>query len=152
MTAFPDFCPFALWDPSPNAFSDRSGVSVQGIDCHVEAGSEAATDAWFANPGSQVSASFSIAKDGTIRQHVKLSQAAWANGVVESGNTMPAWLAAYAATGADVNNPTVNIEHEGQPGDVMPEAQYQATIKLQAWLCQTFGIPVDGDHIFGHYR
>ena len=140
-----DLYPSATFSQSPNCWTGRNGYSPLAIVCHIEDGTEAGTDAWFSNPASQVSAHFSIDKGGTVRQHVKLGDSAWANGIIETGNTIPA-----SFPSVNPNYWTVSIEHEGKPGDVFPDAQYQASRKLIGWLCDEFGIPKDTAHIFGH--
>lgn len=132
------------WVGSPN-FSSRDGRKAIAIVDHIMQGTLAGTTSWFNNTASQVSAHFGVGKDGTVVQYVKVEDRAWANGIVKA----PAWK---LYDGTNPNAYTVSIEHEGNTGEPMPEAQYQATLELHKHLIETLGIPVDEDHIIGHNR
>lgn len=138
--------PNMIWVPSPNCSLSSKKLKTIAIVDHIMSGTLAGTDAWFANPASQVSSHFGVGKNGEIHQYVDLGNPAWANGSVNK----PDWPLLIA--GVNPNYYTVSIEHEGQSGDVMPEAQYQATLALHRWLIKTLGIPVTRDNIIGHYR
>lgn len=137
--------PDIKWVPSPN-FSSPQGVRHIAIVDHIMAGTLAGTDSWFANPASQVSSHFGVGKNGETHQYVDLKNAAWANGVV----ARPNWP--LLIPGVNPNYYTVSIEHEGYSGDVMPEAQYQASLALHRWLIELLGLGVTRDTIIGHYR
>lgn len=130
----------------PRGTSGRNGRKVIAIVDHIMSGTLAGTDSWFQNPASQASAHFGVGKNGDIRQYVDINNVAWANG----GVNKPSWP--LLITGVNPNYYTVSIEHEGQSGDVMPEAQYQATLALHRWLCDVFGIAPGPDTVIGHYR
>lgn len=53
--------------------------------------------------------------------------------------------------GTNPNQYTIGIEHEGLDG-ALTKAQYQASLWLHQQLIKRHGIPVDRDHIIGHYR
>jgi len=137
--------PTIAWKGSPN-FNSRNGYKTLAIVEHIMAGTLTGTDSWFANPASKVSSHFGVGKNGAIHQYVELENSAWANGSVNNPN----WP--LLISGVNPNYYTVSIEHEGESGDVMPEAQYQATLALHQWLIATLGIPVTRDTIIGHYR
>lgn len=137
--------PTILWKGSPN-YSSPKGYKILAIVDHIMAGTLAGTDSWFANPASKVSSHFGVGKNGEIHQYVDLKNPAWANG----GVNKPAWP--LLIQGVNPNYYTVSIEHEGNSGDVMTEAQYLATLALHRWLIETLGIPVTRDNIIGHYR
>ena len=137
--------PNIIWIGSPN-FSSPMGYKIIAIVNHIMSGTLTGTDSWFANPASKVSSHFGVGKNGEIHQYVNLDNPAWANGVVNNPN----WP--LLQNGVNPNYYTVSIEHEGESGDVMPEAQYQATLALHRWLIETLGIPVTRDNIIGHYR
>lgn len=137
--------PTIIWIGSPN-FSSPMGYKVIAIVNHIMSGTLTGTDSWFANPASKASSHFGVGKKGEIHQYVNLDNPAWANGVVN----YPNWP--LLQNGVNPNYYTVSIEHEGESGDVMPEAQYQATLALHRWLIGTLGIPVTRDSIIGHYR
>lgn len=140
------------WVGSPNHWDGRDGNQVIAICDHIMQGTMESTRGWFNNPDSQVSAHFGVAEDGRIHQYVSLENAAWANGIAENIDQGIPWLVSAVANKVNENNLTVSIEHEGDTGDVMPEAQYQSTLALHRWLIGLYGVPVDRDHIIGHYQ
>lgn len=87
-------------------------------------GSLAGTDAWFNNPSAQVSAHYGVGLDGSLHQYVRLTDTAWANGVLEVGNTWP------GPAGINPNALSVSIETEdrGDPAQAVTEAEYQSTL------------------------
>ena len=142
--------PKIIWKGSPNfgiprGTKGRNGNKVIAIVDHIMQGTSAGTASWFANPASQASSHFGVGKDGVIHQYVELGDVAWANGLVAK----PDWS---LYKNFNPNYYTVSIEHEGYAGDVMPEAQYEATLALHRWLIAELGIPVTRDNIIGHYR
>lgn len=156
--------PGAIWDPSPNfgypqGSPGRNGHPVLAIVHHIESGSESATDGWFENPASEVSAHYSVAKDGTVRQHVQEADAAWGNGID--------FAQGYASYKSDLSVPlikqcwdtllspnlvTISIEHEGKPGDTMPETQYQASLALTKALFAHYHLPLVKTSLLGHFQ
>lgn len=145
-------CPFAEWRGDgvkfgyPEGTHGRQGLPVFAIVNHIMQGTLAGTDSHFKNPATRASTHFGVGKTGKIYQWVDEGDAAWGNGDVKE----PSW-AFLPPQGISPNLVTISIEHEGNSGDVMPEAQYQATFKLQAYLVQKYGIVPDWQHIIGHY-
>lgn len=83
-----DFTPGSfVWVDSPN-FNDRpEGTVVDTIVLHHTASASlSGTVRWFENPASQVSAHFTIGKDGTIVQHVSTFKRAWHAGASRDMN------------------------------------------------------------------
>ena len=138
--------PNIKWIGSPHFSVASKKLKTIAIVNHIMQGTLTGTDSWFANPASIVSSHFGVGKNGEIHQYVSLDNPAWANG----GVNKPDWP--LLVQGVNPNYYTVSIEHEGYTGDVMPEAQYQATLALHRWLIETLGIPVTRDSIIGHYR
>ena len=136
------------WIGSPNYVEGRKGCMPLAIIDHVMCGSEEGTDEWFQNPASQVSAHFGVAKDGRIHQYVKEEDTAWANGRMDSPDTE--WLENFP--NVNPNLWTISIEHEGQPNEPLTTEQEVASIELHRYLCINWNIPVDLEHITGHYR
>lgn len=136
--------PIEEWSPSPN-FSSREGRKIIAIVNHITAGSFPGCLSWMQNPVSQASAHYLVTKSGRIIQMVKEGDKAWHAGAVNK----PTWS---LYDGTNPNLYTLGIEHEGQPGDVMPEEQYQATLFLHKELTAKYGMPIDTEHIIGHYR
>ncbi len=89
-------------------------------------GSLAGTDSWFANPLSQVSAHYGVGLNGEIHQYVALSDGAWANGILEFGNTWP------GPAGVNPNYLTVSIETEdkGSAGTSVSDDEYNSVLQV----------------------
>jgi len=133
------------WAGTPNYSTDRAGKKIMAIVDHITAGSYPGCLNWLQNPQARASAHYLITKAGQIFQLVKDEDTAWHAGIVNKPN----WS---LYDGTNPNKCTIGIEHEGQPGDVFTEAQYQATLWLHKELIRKWGVPVDNDHIIGHYR
>lgn len=122
------------------------------IVMHIMQGTLLGTDSHFNNPKVDASTHFGIGKDGTIHQYVSLEHGAWGNGRVQNGS----WSILSQFPGVNPNLYTISIEHEGthpEPGFYQfTDAQYDADIKLVAWICDLYGIPCDRDHVIGHYQ
>ena len=136
--------PIEEWNPSPN-FSSRDGRKIIAIVDHITQGAFPGCLDWLRNPVSQASATYIVTKTGRIIQLVKEGDKAWANGIVNKPN----WS---LYDGTNPNLYTLSIEHEGQSGEPLTEAQYQSTLFLHKELTLKYGIPIDTDHIIGHYR
>jgi N-acetyl-anhydromuramyl-L-alanine amidase AmpD len=89
----------------------------------------------FQDPARAVSSHYVVrSADGHIAQCVREHDVAW-----HAGN----W---------DYNTRSIGIEHEGwvdQP-EYFTDAMYEASAKLTAAVCATYGIPTDRNHILGH--
>lgn len=89
-------------------------------------GSLAGCDSWFAQSASQVSAHYGVGLRGDVHQYVSLADGAWANGVLEAGNTWP------GPAGVNPNYLTVSIETEDNGSNLTPvsDAQYAAVLAV----------------------
>ncbi|MBW8851355.1 MAG: N-acetylmuramoyl-L-alanine amidase [Xanthomonadales bacterium] len=86
---------------------------------------------WFKNPAAKVSAHYVIGQDGTIVQMVAHNDVAWHAGAA--------------------NGTSIGIEHVANTRGLAPTAaQMCASAALVTWLCDTYGIPADRQHILGH--
>lgn len=132
------------WSASPN-FSSRKGRTPIAVVDHITAGLMPGTLSWMKNPQAQASAHYLVTKDGEIFQMVKDEDAAWHAGAVAN----PDWS---LYDGTNPNRYTLGIEHECISGGELTEAQYQATLWLHRQLIAKWGIPIDQEHIIGHYR
>lgn len=151
--------PMTILD-SPNRDGYHGTRRVEALVLHITQGTD--SRGWLTSTASQVSANYLIERDGTIYQIVPPDHDAWANGKVQSPDTSNAliarWLTERDANGKPINfnQRTISIEHEGMSSDnlggSLTPAQITATIALQAWLCATFGIAPDEEHILGHYQ
>lgn len=132
--------------PSPNYKTGRGNFVPEVIVLHIMAGSLSGTDSWFSNPVSQVSSHFGVGFNGEVHQYVKGEDTAWGNGIVNLPNYK------LYKPGVNPNLYTVSIEHEGYDLTAAPENQLKATVELIQFLSKTYNIPIDRDHIIGHYQ
>jgi N-acetyl-anhydromuramyl-L-alanine amidase AmpD len=114
--------PQAHWTPAhANNFSTAKNTP-KFIVAHVICGSWTGCRSWFQNPAAQVSAHFSISKQGEVNQHVDTDQTAYAQ---------MAW-----------NQEAISIEHEGYPGDHLTLKQIAALDALLTWIHANYNIPL----------
>jgi hypothetical protein len=122
------------WIPSPN-FNDRpASDAIDTVVWHHTAGrSDArATARYFQNPASQVSSHYIVDRTGYIVRCVPDAKRSW-----------------HAGRSAFEGKPNVNhysigieISNVGDNVDPYPNAQVESIIRLTAWLCKTYDIPV----------
>ncbi len=131
----------ALWtQASTSNFSvGRSGGGrPRFVVIHTMQGSYAGTISWFRNPAARVSAHYNVrSSDGQITQMVRDSDTGW-----HAGNSY-------------YNANSIGIEHEGfvaDPGRWYTTAMYTASARLVRALCDRYNIPIDRQHIIGHYQ
>lgn len=130
--------------PSPN-FAGRTG-KPELIVIHIMAGTLAGTDSWFASPASQVSAHYGIGVNGEIHQYVQEKDKAW-----HAGRILNPSFSLYKP-GINPNEYTIGIEHEGQDLSKNPLIQLQTSANLTKDICTRWNIPIDRNHIIGHYQ
>lgn len=135
-----------IWKGSPNFIRGRGGYRPEAVVIHIMAGTLTGTDAHFANPASQVSAHYGIGKQGQIHQYVKEEDTAFHVGTVDR----PTW--ALIKPGVNPNLYCIGIEHEGQATDIWTEELKAASASMVRDICQRWQIPIDRDHIIGHYQ
>lgn len=132
--------------PCTNFKTGRDGYKPEIIVIHIMAGTLAGTDSWFANPASQVSSNYGIGLNGEIHQYVKDEDTAWAQGRVDH----PSFK--LYKQGVNPNAYCLSIEHEGFDLSVAPQTQLQASADLIKSLATKWNIPLDRDHVIGHYQ
>jgi len=129
----------ARWVPAStsNYNTGRRG-SIQYVVIHTMQGSYAGSISWFQNPAAQASAHYNIrSSDGEVTQMVRESDTAW-----HAGNSF-------------INNRSIGIEHEGyvaDPARWYTTAMYVSSARLTRALCDKYRIPIDRQHIIGHYQ
>ncbi|QSX77003.1 N-acetylmuramoyl-L-alanine amidase [Lysobacter solisilvae] len=127
----------------------RRNAAVDRIVIHITAGGPNinGTISWFQN-GSRVtskgkpnrsSAHYIVGRDGEVVQMVRNADTAH-----------------HASA---VNPRSIGIEHNankpsrGNARDLPPtDPQYEASARLVAWLCQQYALPIDREHIVGHFE
>lgn len=152
-----DWCPFAERrvaydgsdkDKDPNANFSKGNDGRDAVVLHIMQGGFDGSVDWFENFKSDVSAHFSIAKDGRIAQSVALSDSSYANGL--SQNKQGKWLNVRGnvvkPTWPDLrpkSNPnryTISIEHEGTTGEPLTPAMVASQTRLLRWLAAECGL------------
>jgi N-acetyl-anhydromuramyl-L-alanine amidase AmpD len=131
---------------SPNFWAGRKGYRPEAVVIHIMDGTLIGTDSWFANTTSQVSAHYGIGKSGEVHQYVNEQDSAWHAGRVDA----PVWK--LIKPNINPNLYTIGIEHEGKPEDVWTDAMKQASATLIREICERWQIPIDRNHIIGHFE
>lgn len=141
--------------------SSRRGYAPEIIVDHITDGSAQSCINWFnSSNNTQSSAHFLVARDGKVYQFVAIEDNAWANGI--SASDIPKAKAAIVKSkGVNPNWYSVSIEHEGvykETHGALTRAQLESTIMLHKYIIAYVKdkynkvIPVDRDHILGHYE
>lgn len=137
---------FAIeWVGTANYTPGRNGKKPLAIVDHITAGLFPGCLAWLRNSLAKASAHYLVTKAGKIYRLVRDEDTAWANGTINK----PHW---QLYDGSNPNRYTLSIEHEGLAGEALTEEQYQATLWLHKQLISKWKIPIDDNHIIGHYR
>lgn len=116
---------------------------------------------WFNTPGTDASADFWIprATGQKVKQYVKLGDTSWSNGpLVKPDISVPflRWLVEYKKSHPEVSGSswTQSIEFEKAPGNKSSLTAWQISEgrKLIKWLSHELAIPLDRNHVLGHYQ
>jgi uncharacterized protein YraI len=114
-------------------YTARASRRIDRIVVHTVEGSEQGCISWFQNPASNVSAHFVVSHAGRVTRMLRDSDIGW-----HAGN----W---------DYNTRSIGIENEGYAyRNTWTDAQIRVLAQLIAYLCETYGIPKDRNHIIGH--
>ncbi len=130
---------------SPNFYKGRNGNKPEIIFIHIMDGTLTGTDSWFANPASKASSHYGVGFSGEVHQYVKEEDGAWTQGLVDN----PTWK---YRPGVNPNYYGLSIEHEGKDLSKGPDAQINATVSLVRAMAARHNIPIDREHIKGHYE
>lgn len=143
-----DWAPFA-----ERIESAAVGGPIQPIAAlsHIMQGAQATMIAWARERPAvtPVSAHFTIGKTGRIVQHVSIRRQAWHAGRLDIG-AAPTWR--LLPPGGNPNDFAVGIEHEGFSGEVWPELQIEATIRVHRWLFDELKLIPSTDTVIGHFE
>jgi hypothetical protein len=110
-------------------------------------------------PGYENAAHYSIGVDGTIRQHVAETDAAWTNGLnwtkgsptYHRSDLALVWLAEAYQKRISPNNYTITIELEGKNGTPLTAPQYASLVWLDLDIMRRHPkIKPDRIHLVGH--
>lgn len=115
------------WVGSPNFWPGRPSGPPIAIVVHTMAGSLKGTDGWFNNPENQESsAHFGVGLNGEVHQYVKVTDRAWANGILEAGHR---W---FGPSGVNPNDVTVSIETEdlNNPNQAVTDEQWASVTSV----------------------
>lgn len=131
---------------TPNFTAGRVAAKPEIVVIHIMDGTLTGTDSWFASPESGVSAHYSVGKKGEVHQYVKETDTAWHAGRVKNPS--------FSLYKKDVNPNlyTIGIEHEGNATTVWSPAMKKASAELLKDICARWNIPLDRDHVIGHYQ
>ena len=132
--ASPEYPQASRFEPAAAGnFRPASRTSASRVVIHITDGSTTSgTVSWFKDPRAGVSAHYVVGRDGEVVQMVKHSDVA------------------FHAHGA--NGDSIGIEHvaRARPSTPPTETEYGASAALVRWLCDSFAIPLDREHILGH--
>ncbi len=139
----------AIWTPSPNYSSGRSGYSTALVVIHTCAGNYSGCWSWLTNPSSGVSAHYVVGQTDIGGGVTEVRQ------LVDEDNT--AWHVGKYWQGYPTNPRSVGIEHGGfsygsNGYGPWPAVQYNTSVKLTCDIVKSRGIIRDRDHIIGHYQ
>jgi len=131
--------PPITWVGTPNFNKRSNSKDIWAIVMHATANStlEGVIN-WFNNPQAQLSAHYTIGKDGRIVQHVHDEDRAWHAGRSE-------WKGVPNANNYAIGIELVNL-NDGQ--DPYPEEQQQAALRLVTYLARKHNIKPE--NIVGH--
>lgn len=129
-------------------WSEREGYKPDVIVIHISAGSLTSMTNWFSTPGSQASSHYGIGRDGTVLQYVEEDKKAWTQGRVNN----PSSKIVKSRPGVNPNLYCLSIENEGQDLSLGTIVQIRTLLELIKELSTKWNIPLDRDHIIGHYE
>lgn len=135
-----------IQSPSPNFAVGRKGYKPEVIVLHITVGTANSCISWFATTQSQVSSHYMVGEDGEVYQFVAEEDTAWANGRVDK----PTFK--LYKQGVNPNLYSISIENAGMDLSMAGEKQIDSLVKLVKSVATRWNIPIDRDHIIGHYQ
>ncbi|HEX8320892.1 N-acetylmuramoyl-L-alanine amidase [Longimicrobium sp.] len=139
----------AIWTPSPNYTSGRSGYSTALVVIHTCAGNYSGCWSWLTSTQSGVSAHYVVGQTDVGGGVAEVRQ------LVDEDNT--AWHVGKYWQGYPTNPRSVGIEHGGfsygsNGYGPWPAVQYNTSVTLTCDIVKSRAIIRDRDHIIGHYQ
>lgn len=103
---------------------------------------------WAANGHNGASWHYTVARDGTIYQHLEHTDGGYQAGIIADmpDPTWPLWR----GDSQNINNYSLGVEHEGFPGETFAPQQAEASRNLCRWLATDLGIDFDHEHFPAH--
>lgn len=156
MTKYPE-ANYIQWRYDASNPSYYKGINKpEIIVIHIQQGYATTSVSWANSGYTSASWHFTVTKTGGVYQFLEENDGGYHagisrlrdNGVSNPEPTFKLWK----GWGRNVNTYSFGIEHEGFSGQIFSDAQIEASAKLSAWLCKTFNIKPDRDHIIGHYE
>ena len=134
-----DYSRATFYGASSNNYTtaSRGAAQINKIVIHVTQGSWSSAISWFRDSRAGVSAHYTVrSSDGKIGQSVREKDIAYHAGY---------W---------PYNKTSIGIEHEGYIGNSswFTDAMYRSSARLSAYLARKYRIPIDRQHIVGHYQ
>jgi N-acetyl-anhydromuramyl-L-alanine amidase AmpD len=116
--------------------AERPPRDIHLIVIHVTQGGFLGTVSWLRDPRAHASANFVVDRNGHVQELVPLHDIAW-----HAGN----WA---------VNRQSIGIENVGYTDDPsgFTNAEYRAAARLAAVVARRALMPIDRQHIIGHYQ
>ena len=116
--------------------AERPARSIHLIVIHVTQGPFLGTVSWLRDPRAHASANFVVDRNGRVQELVPLHDIAW-----HAGN----WA---------VNRQSIGIENVGYTDDPtgFTNAEYRSAARLAAVVARRALMPIDRQHIIGHYQ
>lgn len=125
--------PRPRWIGTSHFTRGRSGQTVRAVVIHTVTGTLGGTDSWLQNPGAGVSYHYAVGLQGQQHQYVALSDTAWANGILESGNRWPG-----APSNVNAQTVAIGTEDLNNPNQAVTDAQFQAVLECANLAVRTF--------------
>jgi N-acetyl-anhydromuramyl-L-alanine amidase AmpD len=116
--------------------AERPYSEIHYIVIHVTEGPFDGTVAWLRDPRAHASANFVVNRNGHVQELVPLHDIAW-----HAGN----WAVNLHSIGIE------NVGYTESPAG-FPTAEYRAAAKLAAVVARRALLPIDRQHIIGHYQ
>jgi len=135
--------------PSPNYYKGRLGWKPDVIVWHISTDTLKSMDSWFRTPNSQASSHYGISEDGSVvHQYVDEMNGAWTNGRVNS----PTAKFVLKRPNVNPNYYCLTIENAGKDLAKASEGQRKTLYELTLQIAKKWNIPIDRDHILGHWE
>ncbi|MEI8165316.1 MAG: N-acetylmuramoyl-L-alanine amidase [Chloroflexales bacterium] len=133
--------------PSPNHEPRPAGWTPTLLVIHYTATWTANSPrSWLCNPSSQVSAHYLIDRDGTVDALVDPADAAWHAGASH-------WLEHRSVRGSlNATSLSYELVNPNNGKTLATAPQIDALARLLARDALTYGIPLDRQHVVGHYE